>query len=90
MIAAGFNSSIQFYTWMATVDGECTTSNNVSDFTCVDGICSFEVMFPLSSCPSSLDRVTVSVSASNQLGNGPFSDVYTIGLSNSGYIAGNF
>ena len=67
----------------ATVEGPCTTSDNVFDFTCVDEICSFEVIFPLSSCPSRLaqDGVTVSVSATNQLGSGPSSDIHAIGSS---------
>ena len=63
-----------------TFDSMCIASRNLSDVTCLDDICNIEIELPLSPCPFSAQTINMSLSATNQLGGGPSSDVYAIGM----------
>ena len=83
MITDGINSSILFYTVMLSEyisDNKCIASKNISDVTCFDNVCNIEIDLPLTPCAFSAETIRVSFSATNQLGSGPLSDVYTIGM----------
>ena len=63
-----------------TFDSKCIASRILSDVTCLDDVCNIEIELPLSPCPFSAQTINVSLSATNQLGDGPLSDVYAIGM----------